>query len=72
MQLKWCFAALLTLGLVTYYGEKGVGVGDGRLQQGKGEHDIVKFYPFKKGGPGKSFSHAEGGHKILGSFTMGA
>ena len=27
----------------------------------------MKFYPYKMGG-GKSFSHAEGGHKFWGSF----
>ena len=32
---------------------------------GGGGH--VKFYPYEKGGGGKSFSHAEGGaEKVLG------
>ena len=31
----------------------------GGLQNGRGWH--VKFYPYEKGGGGKSFSHAEGG-----------
>ena len=39
-------------GLVTNYGE--VGLQNGR----RGGH--VKFYPYEKGGCGKSFSHAEG------------
>ena len=29
----------------------------------------VKFYPYEKGG-GKSFSHAEGGHKKFGVVFM--
>ena len=40
------------------------------LQNGRGGH--VKFYHYEKGGGGgKSFSHAEEGHKkFLGSFYV--
>ena len=41
---------LLLKGLVTNYGEGGI-------QNGRG---YVKFYAYRKGGGGKSFSHAEG------------
>ena len=52
----------ISKGLVTNYGERG------GATKGKGGH--VKFYPYKKGG-GKSFSHAEGGHKkFWGSFYV--
>ena len=44
--------------LITGRGGGGVGLQNGR---GGGQ---VKFYPYKKGG-GKSFSHAEGGHKMF-------
>ena len=31
----------------------------------------MKFYPYEKGGSGKSFSHAKGGHKqFWGSFYV--
>ena len=33
--------------------------GEGGLQNKRRGH--VKFYPYEKGGGGKSFSHAEGG-----------
>ena len=48
----------------------GVGVGVGGLQNGR--RGPVKFYPYEKGGGGKSFSHAEGGghNKFWGSFYM--
>ena len=47
--------------LVTNYGE-----GGGGLQNGRGEREVL---PLRKGGVGKSFSHAEGGaQKVLGSF----
>ena len=39
--------------MVTNYG------GGGGYKTGGGGH--VKFYPYKKGGEGKSFSHSEGG-----------
>ena len=44
------------------------GRGGGGLQNGRGGH--MKFYPYEKGGSGKSFSHAEGGghKKFWGSF----
>ena len=41
-------------GVVTNYGERG-----GATKREGGGH--VKFYPYEKGGGGKSFSHAEGG-----------
>ena len=35
-------------------------MGEGRgVDNGRGRQ--VKFYPYKKGGPGESFSHVEGG-----------
>ena len=62
-----CLSALFGIqvkGLVTNYGEGG-------LQKGRGWH--VKFYPFEKGGGGKSFIHAEGGaQKDLGYFLHGS
>ena len=46
-------------GLVTNYGEGG----------GKMEGGACEVLPLRKGGGGgKSFSHAEGGHKFWGSF----
>ena len=36
-------------------------MGKGRAIERKGGH--VKFYPYEKGEGGKSFRHAEGGHK---------
>ena len=46
--------------LVTNYGEGG-GVG---YKTGRGAREVL---PLRKGGGGKSFSHAEGGaHKVLG------
>ena len=35
------------------------GMGGGGVQNGRGVY--VKFYPYEKGGGGKSFSHVEGG-----------
>ena len=33
----------------------------------------MKFYPYEKGGGGKSFSHAEGGaQKVLGYLLRGS
>ena len=47
-------------GLVTNDGE-----GGGATKRQGGGH--VKFYPYEKGGGGKSFSHTEGGaQKVLG------
>ena len=50
-----------------------VGGGGGGGKKREGEGGQVKFYPYKKGGNGKSFSHAEEGHnEFCGGFNMGA
>ena len=48
------FVRLPTKGLVTNYGEGG----GATKREGEGH---VKFYPYEKGGGGKSFSQSEGG-----------
>ena len=59
------YAPAVYKGLVTTYGEEG--------RATKWEGGARKVLPLWKGGGGKSFSHAEGGHKrFWGSFLSGS
>ena len=55
--------------MYNYHGSKGLvtNYGEGGYKTGGGGH--VKFYPYEKGGGGKSLSHSKGGaQKVLGLF----